>query len=241
MYLLYLDDSGSAENQTEQYLVLGGICVYERQVQYFTHELDKIAERLVPGKPETVEFHASEVFSGRVDPWKTLNKDQRRDLIREVLGVLANAYDSARAFATVVHKASFVSQHPMEVAFEDICSRFDRFLRRVDGKGLIILDESTHATRLVELAHRFRSLGTQWDVIRNIVDGPLFVTSRAFRCVQLADHIAYSIFRRYEARDANYFDVFANRFDSDRKVIHGLSHLEKSADNCMCIGCLSRR
>lgn len=221
--------------------MLGGICVYERQVQHFTYEMDKIAERLVPGKPETVEFHASEVFSGRVDPWQALNRYQRRELIREVLSVLANAYDSARAFATVVHKASFPGKHPMEVAFEDICSRFDKFLLRVDDKGLIILDESTHATRLVELAHQFRRLGTQWNVIRNIIDSPLFVTSRAFRCVQLADHVAYSVFRRYEANDAYYFDVFANRFDKHMKVIHGLRHLEKSTEECMCIGCLSRR
>jgi hypothetical protein len=72
MFLLYLDDSGSAENPQERYLVLGGICVYERQVQHFTQEMDKIAERLVPGRPETVEFHASEVFSGRVEPWDSL-------------------------------------------------------------------------------------------------------------------------------------------------------------------------
>jgi hypothetical protein len=241
MHLLYLDDSGSADNPSEQYLVLGGICLYERQVQFITQELDKIASRLIPGHPETVEFHASEIFSGRVEPWKSLKKEQRRDVIKEVLAVLWNSYDSARAFATVVHKASFVGTHPMEKAFEDVCSRFDRFLKRIDGKGLIILDESTHSTRLVELAHQFRKLGTQWDVIRNIVDGPLFVTSRAFRCVQLADHIAYAVFRRYESKDANYFDVFASRFDTFQKVIHGLSHLEKNINDCMCISCLSRR
>ena len=105
----------------------------------------------------------------------------------------------------------------------------------------IILDESTHATRLVELSHQFRKLGTQWDVIRNIIDAPLFATSRAFRGVQVADHVAYAVFRRYEAKDATYFDVFAKRFDADRKIIHGLSHLEKGVDDCMCIACISRR
>jgi hypothetical protein len=32
MYLLYLDDAGSAGNATEEYFVLGGVCVYEAQV-----------------------------------------------------------------------------------------------------------------------------------------------------------------------------------------------------------------
>lgn len=240
MYLLYLDDSGSADNAKEQFLVLGGVCVFERQVNHFTVELDKIARRLFPSDPDSVEFHASEIFSGRQEPWKALARVQRQEVIKEVLGVLANAYDTARAFACVVHKASY-PRHPMEVAFEDLCSRFDKFLTRKNEKGLIILDESTHATTLLGMARDFRRLGTQWNVIRHIVDGPMFVSSRAFRCVQLADHVAYAVFRRYEAKDTNYLDVVISRFDSDGKVIHGLRHAQSGIQNCMCPACLSRR
>ena len=130
MHLLYLDDSGSAENKNEQYLVLGGVCLYESQIHYVTTELDRIAERLSPGDADGVEFHASAVFAGREEPWKSLKKEERQSVIKEVLGVLTNSYDTARAFATVVHKPSCQDRHPMEVAFEDICSRFDRFLSR---------------------------------------------------------------------------------------------------------------
>src|SRR5262249_10104935 len=84
MFLLYLDDSGSAGNATEQFLVLGGICVWERQVNHFTLELDKIAARLHPTDPDSVEFHASEIFSRRVPPWNSLTRDGARDIIKEV-------------------------------------------------------------------------------------------------------------------------------------------------------------
>ena len=40
MYLLYLDDAGSPSNPAEEYFVLGGICVYEAQVEWFGRELD---------------------------------------------------------------------------------------------------------------------------------------------------------------------------------------------------------
>src|SRR5687768_2487001 len=120
MHLLYLDDSGSVDNANEKYLVLGGVCLSEAQVHYFTTELDRIAARLRPADPDGVEFHTSVIFSGRDEPWKTLTKVQRQDVIKEVLGVLTRAYETARAFATVVHKASCASRHPMEVAFEDI-------------------------------------------------------------------------------------------------------------------------
>lgn len=44
MHLLYLDDAGSAMNQNEGYLVLGGISVYEAQAHRVTKELDSLAE-----------------------------------------------------------------------------------------------------------------------------------------------------------------------------------------------------
>lgn len=43
MHLLYLDDSGSAGNPTEEYLVLGGVSVFEAQADWITLELDKLA------------------------------------------------------------------------------------------------------------------------------------------------------------------------------------------------------
>lgn len=91
------------------------------------------------------------------------------------------------------------------------------------------------------MARDFRTLGTQWGVIRNLADTPLFVDSRASRVVQLADHVAYAVFRRYNAKDAQYFDIIAQKFDADGGVIHGLVHKQLEDSNCMCIACLSRR
>lgn len=34
MHLLYLDDAGSASNPGEAYLVLGGVSIFEAQVDY---------------------------------------------------------------------------------------------------------------------------------------------------------------------------------------------------------------
>ena len=53
---------------------------------------------------------------------------------------------------------------------------------------------------------------------------PFFVDSRASRLVQIADHVAYSVFRRYNSGDAHYFDIIAHRFDTVDNVIHGLVH-----------------
>ena len=49
----------------------------------------------------------------------------------------------------------------------------------------------------------------------NLVDVPLFVDSRATRCVQYADLVAYAMWRKYERGDSEFFDVIADWFDSE--------------------------
>ena len=246
MHLLYLDDAGSAGNKSEEYLVLGGVSVYEAQSHWITQQLDTLAESINPGDPHSVEFHASEIYSRRSQPWKDLTQDGARGTIKAVLSVLANAYESARAFACVVHKASYPNRDPMEIAFEDLCSRFDQYLQRLRNsdsapRGLVILDKSAHETTLQQMSVEFRTLGTRWGVIRNLADTPLFVDSRASRVIQLADHVAYSVFRRYQARDTQYLDLIDSKFDSEDGIVHGLAHKEPGNPGCMCIACLSRR
>ena len=77
MYVLYLDDAGSPGNSTEDYFVLGGVCVFEAQIDWFSRELDKLATPF-DKNPEDVEFHASTIFSRREAPWKSLSADEAR-------------------------------------------------------------------------------------------------------------------------------------------------------------------
>lgn len=135
------------------------------------------------------------------------------------------------------------------MAFEDLCQRFEFFLARQrqagdPQRGPLILDRTTREPTLQRLSREFRKVGTQWGVLRNLADTPLFVDSRASRLVQIADHVAYSVFRRYSSGDAQYFDIFdiiASRFDEADGVIHGLVHKNAERFACLCPACLSRR
>lgn len=220
--------------------------VYEAQAHWVTQQLDDLAESIQPGDPHGVEFHASEIFARRAPPWRSMTREEAQGVICAVLGILRDSYGSARAFACAVHKDSFPGQDPMELAFEELYNRFDRYLGRLRAegdrqRGLLILDESAHETTLQRMAREFRTLGTQWGIIRNLADIPLFVDSKASRVVQLADHLAYAVFRRYNAGDTKYFDLIASKFDADGGVVHGLAHRQRSDPSCMCIACLSRR
>jgi hypothetical protein len=246
MHLLYLDDAGSVPNKDEKYLVLGGISVFEAQADFITRELDKLAQSIDPSDPDSVEFHASEVFARREAPWQRMSKDEARGVIRAVLQVLAKSYESARAFACAIHKDSYPSADPLELAFEDLCSRFDLYLSRLRAegdrqRGLLILDKSSYETTLQRMARGFRILGTKWGVIKNLADIPLFVDSRASRLIQMADNVAYAVFRRYNSGDTQYFDIIAAKFDQADGVLHGLAHKQSYNPDCMCPACMSRR
>jgi len=246
MHLLYLDDAGSASNPEEDYLVLGGISIFEAQAYFVVQEMDKLATTINPSNPHSVEFHASEIFSRKEQPWRGMSREEARGVIKAVLNILKQSYETARAFACAVHKASFPGRDPVELAFEDLCSRFDLYLDRLRGqgdrqRGILILDESAHETTLQRMAREFRTLGTRWGVLHNLAETPLFVDSRASRSIQLADHVAYAVFRRYNAGDTNYFDIIASKFDSFEGVIHGLAHKQKIDPMCMCLACTSRR
>jgi hypothetical protein len=50
----------------------------------------------------------------------------------------------------------------------------------------------------------------------------VFLDSKASRLIQLADLVAYALFRHFEHDDSNYYDVISSCFDRDGPVTHGL-------------------
>lgn len=247
MHLLYLDDLGSVLNRDEQYFVLGGVSVPETSVRWLSHKLDELACEIDPQAPATVEFHAATIYSGRDEPWKQLKRrEDRITVIRRVLLTLDKAFSDIIVFACAIHKASYPNQDPVMMAFEDLSSRFNIYLRNIatDKKqyGLIVLDKSSYEFSLQSLARSFRAEGNRWgDYLTSICEVPLFVDSRASRITHLADHIAYAVFRRYNANDLTYFNCVEGRFYQDSGVMHGLAHRQTYNDRCTCPACLTRR
>jgi hypothetical protein len=88
VYLLYLDDSGSAKNQNEEYLVLGGISVFERQAYFLSQRLDNVASAL--GASPLDELHASEIHHGKRTPWAGRPRKEREQAVCDVLQVLGD-------------------------------------------------------------------------------------------------------------------------------------------------------
>lgn len=247
MYPLYLDDSGSPANKKEEYFVLGGVCILDQNVRWLSKQLDDLATAIHPIDPGGLEFHASEIFSARKAPWNSIkDKKDRAKVLKDVLSPLRRVRNGM-VFACAIHKKSFQGFDPVELAFEDLCTRFELYLNRLrhqgePHKGLIVLDESTYETSLQKLATSFFQAGTRWrNSIRDIIEVPLFVESKASRLIQLADHVAYAVFRRYEHRDLNYFDCIEGCFDCEDGKFHSLVHKQSYNPHCTCPACITRK
>ncbi len=243
MHLLYLDDSGSVKNASDSHIVLAGVSVFERQPHWFSGRLDEIAARLRPDAPQEIEFRGTDIRGGK-KAWRRIPKNERIEIYREALGIIA-ASRSATVFGAAIHKAAISPDDPMEYAFEQICNRFDRYLGRLHKsgdtqRGLIILDKSSDETALQGLARDFRREGHRWGQLYNLADVPLFVDSKATRMIQFADLIAHAIRRYYENGDASFFDVFSTSFDAVGGVTHGLVHYTPSGSECNCLACRQR-
>lgn len=246
MHILYVDDSGHVENPGERYFVLGGISVFERGIYHTIKAADDCVTNFNLGPIEEIELHGSPMYSGRDGVWRTVRERPRREqMIKDALACFEKAA-SVRLFAIAVDKAAVAPQDPVQLAFEELCNRFNLFLQRTfnrtneSHRGLIVMDESKHERPLQALARHFRANGGRWGAFRHLAEVPLFVDSKASRLVQLADLVAYATFRKYEHQDGRFFDALIPKFDSDGGVIHGLVHRRGRTD-CFCPACHSRR
>ena len=249
MFLLYIDGSGAVSNPEERHFILAGVAVFERNIHYLIRDLDSIVKSFGFDPEDQVEIHGSPMYTGK-KRWRRFPSQERVQMIQNTLNVLLKASRNVRAFGIAVDKKAISPKDPVEEAFEEISNRFNLFLSRNyhtrgereedRNKGLIVMDKSSYEQPLQRLARDFRVSGTRWGALKNLAEVPLFVDSQASRIVQLADLIAYAMWRKYEHQDGRFFDPIIPRFDQDGGVIHGLVHKKPPWQTCYCPACATR-
>ena len=89
MHLLYLDDSGSSKIAADTYVVLAGVSVFERRPHYLSLELERIAEKVWPDAPSSIELRGVDIMSGRRH-WRGVDKAVRVQALKDALGLIAH-------------------------------------------------------------------------------------------------------------------------------------------------------
>ena len=174
-----------------------------------------------------------------------LTRDERRQFIRDVAQCVSSG-GFARLFAECVDKVHFdptrTSRSIDEQAFEQIVSRFERYLQAITtdpsrkAYGLLIHDSNqTVATKHTRIMQRFHRHGTFWTTIRNTIETPLFVDSQLTGMVQIADLCSYSLRRFLENSETDLFDLVFQRADRRDGVTVGVRHF--TSNSCSCAIC----
>jgi len=155
MYLLYADEAGSIHDPNQAHFVLAGVSLFERTGHWIEQEMNQIARRFSPLDPYQVEFHGSPMRFGN-EGWETHPFRERIQAQIDVLTacVFRRHPRDLRLFGAVIRKAAVPGEDIAELAFEQLCSRFDHFLARMyrthnrPERGLIIFDKSATEQRI---------------------------------------------------------------------------------------------
>ena len=147
MHLLYLDESGAVADASQRFFVLAGVAVFERSAHWIENDLDGIAKRFNAAHPRSIELHGSPMRGGRGE-WRKVPVPDRVQAIKDALkvGICDRPENTVRLFGAVIKKSAIAVKDPVEVAFQQLCNRFDLFLRRRYAnhndpqRGIILFD-----------------------------------------------------------------------------------------------------
>ncbi|MCU4674101.1 DUF3800 domain-containing protein [Catenovulum sp. 2E275] len=225
MFLLYADESGTPGGADQEHFILAGVTVFERKAHWLSLELDKIASRFNPQDPNSVELHGAPMLAGR-KLWRKFPKEARLNAIKDALNLIDGKH--YKIIASIVKKQAISPEDPVHYTFQQLITRFDHFLTREHlhfkntQRGLVLFDKSSKEAPIQALATEFKTNGHEWGNLRNMAEVPVFVDSTATRLIQLADLVAYALFRKYEKNDPQFSDIIEKKFDYFGGVQHGL-------------------
>ncbi|MFV5214080.1 DUF3800 domain-containing protein [Azonexus caeni] len=210
LHLLYLDESGHTHDPSTAFFVLAGFAVFERSTHWLESRINPIAARFSPHDPSAIEFHGSPMYSAK-DDWSGIAPADRVQALVDVLSLLGNPQLKLRVFASVIEKSLVPLDQILHQSFEAVAHQFDQFLadmwvRRRDGqRGLVVCDKASYEQKFQALSSLFKHQGHKLGRLRNFAEVPLFLDSKASRLIQMADLIAYWIFRYYQSKDDRGF------------------------------------
>lgn len=175
-----------------------------------------------------------------------LSHAERVTLVQNVADAIGN-WGFARLFAECIDKLHFDPSRNQrsiaEQAFEQIISRFERYLSNIsnDGPkqfGIVVHDNNqTVAHRHTELMRAFHDQGTLWTTVSHIIETPMFVDSRLTRMVQAADLCSYALRRFVENGETDLFNRVFPRADRAGSQTVGVRHF--TDPTCSCHICRS--
>jgi len=216
VYLLYADESGDLRDPPITHFVVGGIAVHEDAVRPLAGRINGRINAFVGSRlGKQLEIHGGPMrFGGGL--WERIPENKRNGLARSLMRVIRDWEHEASRSAVqpfVIALDRDFTAAPTETAYGELLYLLDIFLRtgRRRGEphnGILVADRSRYQRTIeawVQLA-RARARLPRQDPRRlyALAEAPFFIDSRSTRLMQLADLLAYAVFRGLSANDWNW-------------------------------------
>ena len=238
MYLLYLDSSGdegwpppTGKSPTAFYCMLG-MAIKPEQWRDIATKLDKLILKYFPeGRHRPKELHYSELIASK-GPYRTLSSTERRSLADDVFELILEIKPTL--FAVVIDKLAHYNKYvtpepPRRIGISFIIPRFDKFLKRKEDVGCLVLDSEEYKKdkKIRYYIHQARRngiirIGTVfWDPFRtqshftNIIETCFFTPSELSPVIQLADFCSYATWSYYERKKGYRYNQILHLFDTE--------------------------
>jgi hypothetical protein len=231
VYFFYIDESGSRDpsigtpDKSKDHLyVLLAVGFFERQWRPFDQSIASVklrmADRLWRTGHARFDLADCEVKSNWLRNAKerearsrflhALSDEEREELAAAYLDQLKPR--NAVVIAAVIDKRHLQSHMTHETlhkkAYEFLLERIQQYMTEFHPKhqALIVMDDtSKQLNRAVAMKHAwFQRDGNQVVQFRNIVEYPFFTPSELSHGVQLADMLAYNVYRAFRTEDLAY-------------------------------------
>lgn len=202
MYLIYLDEAGSSEQ--EPIHVIAAIALQDNKWLGVETAVEGIVEQYVPEEDRPkFEFHASDLFQGHgyFEDWE---RKVRIEVLEALLKVITD--HGLSVVYGAVHKARLHAQYryPADhhsLAFLLCAERIERWFVRTcpNETGMLIADETKAKAEIKKSLKQYRKsgipLGIRDERLEHIIDTIHFADSHESFGIQLADFCSYVIKR----------------------------------------------
>ena len=228
MYLFYFDESGSRDPSVgtkevpkDHIYVLLAVGMYEGQWSGFDREISDAKRRLIRyrhkdnGEPfDLVDCEVKSNWIRRPNKTSQFFSVLRPDEREKLISVYYEQFEIRKTVvcASVIDKRYLYEYMNGEQLhkkdYEFLLERIQHYMRQYQRKhnALIVMDDTgKNLNRAVASKHAwFQREGNRNMRFRKIVEYPFFVSSELSNGIQLADILAYNIYRAFKSEDMDY-------------------------------------
>ena len=253
MYFFYFDESGNRDpstgrptNPKDHLYVLLAVGMYERQWRPFESAISNLKLRFINSLrssngndfdladcevksnwvriPEAREKKSPFLHALTTDNLKCLTDTFFQQVSERNMVIVATVIDKRYLHDHITHETLH------KKAYEFVLERIQNYMHEHHRKhqALIVMDDtSKQLNRAVAMKHAFfQRAGNQNMKFKNIVEYPFFTRSELSNGVQLADLLAYNIYRAFKDENIDYpyfVSILPNVYRGiDGKTLHGL-------------------